>query len=196
MKLRDGLISVAAAIALLFSISAVAGWWPFSNDDESSEGQETVVEVEWPDLIPDDFEQPENPFEKMTQEEIDKLMDGSAESNAEIERLQKEFSYAPVVSELDGMRVKIPAYITPLEYNENLTIKEFLLVPYLGACMHSPPPPANQIVHGKLPEAIKFENMYDPVWAVGTIRAETITSDLAESGYQMKVEKIMPYINQ
>jgi len=32
MKLRDGLISVAAAIALLFSISAVAGWWPFSND--------------------------------------------------------------------------------------------------------------------------------------------------------------------
>jgi len=71
----------------------------------------------------------------MTQEEIDKLMDGSAESNAEIERLQKEFSYAPVVSELDGMRVKIPAYITPLEYNENLTIKEFLLVPYLGACM-------------------------------------------------------------
>ena len=127
-----------------------ANWWKIFNKDDSTQPQEEIAEVTWEDLIPDDFVQPENPFITMTQEEIDKIMDGSDESNAELERLQKEFNYAPVVDDLDGKRVKIPAYVTPLEYNADSSMKEFLLVPYLGACIHTPPPPANQVVHACL----------------------------------------------
>lgn len=192
MNLRTGLLGLAAFVAVTLSINAYSWWWPFSNKDEQVI-QGDVTEILWDDLIPEDFVQPENPFLSMTEAEIDKLMDGSEESYAEIERLQKVFEYAPVVEELDGKRVKLPAYITPLDFNAESTIKEFLLVPYFGACVHVPPPPANQVVHAESDEPITFTSMYDPVWAVGVIRAETVKSELAESGYRLDVESVIPY---
>ena len=53
-----------------------------------------------------------------------------------------------VVAELNGKRVRIGGYVVPLDF-EATTIKEFLLVPFVGACIHVPPPPANQIVYVK-----------------------------------------------
>jgi len=194
MKIRTGLISLAAIAAILFSISALStSWWPFFGEEKSAAVQGDLTELTWEDLIPADFVQPENPFITMSQEKIDQLMDGSEESQAELARLQEIFNYAPVVEELDGKRVKIPAYVTPLEYNEHFMVKEFLLVPYVGACMHSPPPPANQIVHAQSQKAVKVPDIYEAVWAIGTIRAETIKSDLAESGYRLELEEVLPY---
>lgn len=192
MKNRTRLIVGVTLAWLLSATTAHSGWWPFSNSGDD-EIQGDLLEILWDDLIPDDFEPPENPFSTMTQEEIDKLMDGSEESRAELARLDEAYNYAPVVDALDGKRVKLAAYITPLEYNEDSLMSEFLLVPYVGACIHVPPPPANQVVHAKSGEAIKMNSIYDPVWAVGVIRAETIVSDLAKSGYQLEVERILPY---
>lgn len=193
MKIKHLITTGLAVFTLLFAVAAQSGWWPFSSNDESVEIQGDIVEVEWDDLIPDDFVQPENPFYTMSQEEVDKLLDGSEESQAELARIEKEFNYAPVVNDLDGKRVSILAYVTPLEYNEDSMASEFLLVPYVGACIHTPPPPANQIVHAKMRESIKLNSMYDPVNAIGILRAETTKSDLAESGYKLEVEKILPY---
>jgi len=184
-------VALGIAIALLFSVTSLLAWWPFANDDDAT--QTDVKELAWPDLIPDDFVQPENPFATMSQEEVDKLMDGSEESNAKLDKIEAEFNYAPVVPELDGQRVTFPAYITPLEYNEQSTLKEFLLVPYVGACIHTPPPPANQVVHAQSEKGIQSKGMYEPVWATGTIHTETVKSSLAESGYRLEVESIKPY---
>jgi len=192
MKTRNALVAAMALVALLFSINSYPALWPFSSDKTAESNQE-LAEVTWDDLIPEDFEPPENPYMTMSQEQIDKLMDGSDESNAEIERIEEAFNYAPTVSELDGMRVRIPAYITPLEYNETSKISEFLLVPYVGACIHVPPPPANQIVYVKSEEAVDIGSMYDPVWATGVIRTETVQSDLAETGYRLELEAVAPY---
>lgn len=193
MSYRKSLLVVVTFVALSISVNAHSAWWNIFKSDESTAAQGEAAEIGWEDLIPDDFVQPENPFSTMSQEEIDKLMDGSDESNAEIERLQAEFYYAPVVEDLDGKRVKIPAYVTPLDYLEEGAMKEFLLVPYLGACIHTPPPPANQIVHVKSEEAIKLETSYEPIWAIGTIRAETVKTNLAESGYRLDVEALLPF---
>jgi len=188
------LIAVGTTIILLCSATALMAWWPFADDgDDESVSQSDVKELVWPDLIPDDFVQPENPFATMSQEEIDKLLDGSDESNAILNKLEAEFNYAPVVAELDGQRVKFPAYITPLDFDGQTEFKEFLLVPYVGACMHTPPPPANQVVHAQSEKLIKTKGMYEPVWATGIIRAETVISDIAESGYRLDVESIKPY---
>ena len=176
---------------LLLSVSGQAGWWPFSDDKEKDVSE--ITTIYWEDLIPDDFVQPENPFATMSQEEVDKLLDGSDESNARLNQLQEEFNYAPVVDELDGKRVKIPAYVTPLEFDGQTKMSEFLLVPYVGACLHTPPPPANQVVHANSDEVVEFKNIYDPIWAIGTIRAETVQSDLAESGYRLEIESVEPY---
>ncbi|MFK8083071.1 MAG: DUF3299 domain-containing protein [Granulosicoccus sp.] len=191
MHSRNALVTGIGIFSLLFLTTALYAWWPFSNDEKQAQAE--LVDLMWDDLIPDDFVQPENPFITMSQEAIDKLMDGSEESDAELARLEAEFNYAPVVAELDGKRVKIPAYVTPLEFTGASSMKEFLLVPYVGACIHTPPPPANQVVHAQSPEAIEIPDIYDAVWAIGTIRTTTVKSDLAESGYKLEVEEIMPY---
>ncbi len=193
MNTRRQLLKLgAASLFLVSSASYAKWWWPFSDDNDNLDDA-NLTELNWEDLIPDDFVQPENPFATMAQEDIDKLLDGSDESNAELERLQEEFNYAPVVEELDGKRVKLPAYITPLDFDGNTRLQEFLLVPYVGACMHTPPPPANQVVHAKSADTIELKSIYEPVWAIGTIRAETVKSDIAESGYKLEVEQVMPY---
>jgi len=196
MKSKNLLIAGAILCVALFSISSLAGWWTFSTDDDAELASENLTEISWGDLIPADFVQPENPYQTMSQEEIDKLMDGSEESNAEIARIEKEFNHAPVVPELSGKRVKIPAYVTPLEFDGQSELSEFLLVPYVGACMHTPPPPANQVVHAQSPDGITSPGMYEAVWAVGTIKAETVKSNLAEAGYLMEIEKIFPYTEE
>jgi len=190
--LSVSIVGVSAALVLsLFVTGSAFAWWPFGDDNSDVEGQ--LTELVWEDLIPDDFVQPVNPLIDMTQEEVDKLLDGSTESNARLEKLEAEFNYAPINPTIDGKRVKIPAYITPLEFDGQSEAKEFLLVPYVGACMHTPPPPANQVVHAMSPEIISIPSMYEPVWAVGVIKAETVKSDLAESGYKLEVEKLFPY---
>ena len=186
-------VTTAAILALSVSLGAQSDWKSCFSFKKGSADKAELTELTWDDLIPDDFVQPENPFISMSQEEIDKLMDGSDESEAEIARLQAEFNYAPVVEGLDGKRVKIPAYITPLEFDGQTEMSEFLLVPYIGACMHTPPPPANQVVHAESPVAVKNPGMYEAIWAVGTIHAETVQTNLAETGYRLEVEKVMPY---
>ena len=50
--------------------------------------------------------------------------------------------------DLNNKRIKIAGYISPLAFDgDNVT--EFLFVPYRGACMHVPPPPAIQIIYSK-----------------------------------------------
>lgn len=184
------LVMLTAAVVLLgWAATIHAGWW-FLSDDEVAED---VVEVKWADLIPADFEPPENPFNSMTQEEIDKLLDGSPESNARLDELQAAFEYAPVVESLDGLRVKLAAYVTPLEFDGQLKMSEMLLVPWMGACIHTPPPPANQVVFAEAGETIELQNAYDPIFAIGTLHVDTVSSDLAEAGYRLEIDRILPY---
>ena len=59
-----------------------------------------------------------------------------------------------VVTEYNDVQVKIAGYVLPLDF-EDTTVKEFLLVPYIGACIHVPPPPPNQIIYVTSEEGIE-----------------------------------------
>ena len=102
-------------------------------------------------------------------------------------------SYAPTVAALDGKKVKIPGYVVPLEFDGQTELNEFLLVPYYGACIHTPPPPANQVVHALPKSPIIVENTYDPVYAIGVIRTQKSSTNLAETGYTLDIEQVVPY---
>ena len=52
---------------------------------------------------------------------------------------------------LNGAYVKLPGFIVPLEIASE-GVSDFILVPYLGACIHVPPPPPNQLVFVKATE--------------------------------------------
>lgn len=73
-----------------------------------------------------------------------------------------------VVDRLDGQFIRLPGYALPLEY-DGAAIDEFLLVPYVGACIHVPPPPQNQMVFVKLAEPFVITDLFTPVWIVGRV---------------------------
>ena len=102
---------------------------------------------------------------------------------------------------LNGKVVKIPGYLIPLHY-EAREIKEFMLVPYIGACIHVPPPPANQLVY--VISDLPWENdfIWDPIWITGEISIggqDTIISlnphetYQANAGYEMIAHEIIDY---
>jgi hypothetical protein len=94
---------------------------------------------------------------------------------------------------LDGKVVRIPGFVVPLDdFQEDGA--EFLLVPYYGACVHSPPPPPNQIVmvemEGK--KSIKM-NLFDAVWMSGKLKIASVESPYGTVGYQLVGLKVEPY---
>ena len=94
---------------------------------------------------------------------------------------------------LDGKLVKIPGFIVPLEdYEEEGA--EFLLVPYFGACVHTPPPPPNQMVFVAMEggKRLKF-GWWDPVWMEGTLKIEHYDSPYGAVGFQLVGLKTSPY---
>ncbi len=78
---------------------------------------------------------------------------------------------------LSGKNIRMGGYLLPLEYAEEKTT-EFLLVPYVGACIHVPPPPPNQIVHVHYPEGFRPESLFTAVRVAGKMWARTSMQSL------------------
>ena len=70
---------------------------------------------------------------------------------------------------LAGQRIRIPGYILPLASNDDRRITEFLLVPWVGACIHTPPPPPNQMIYVSVPAGTEPRGRFSPIWLEGTI---------------------------
>lgn len=105
-----------------------------------------------------------------------------------------------VVPELDGKVVRIPGYLLPLEFSGK-EVTEFLLVPYVGACIHSPPPPPNQIVHVKADKPFANLAVFAPIWVTGKMTTTSAKKSLSlvdgaadiDIGYSMQAGVVEPY---
>ena len=74
------------------------------------------------------------------------------------------------IRKLMGKPIKIPGFAVPLEGDDGFEyVKEFLLVPTFGACIHVPPPPPNQVIHVILDKSVHFEKLLYAVWITGII---------------------------
>ena len=99
-----------------------------------------------------------------------------------------------VNKKLDNQDVRIPGFVVPLE-GDAKKITAFLLVPYFGACIHSPPPPANQIVHVKAARPVKGLRSMDAVWVSGVLRTERRQGgELGVSGYRLDAQSVQKYV--
>jgi len=181
-----GLLAVALPVTLATG-TAYAWWW--RDDDDPDEPARALG---WEDLVPAGFVPAPDPTWEMSEQELQELFDGSAASNLRLKEIEQELSYAPVEPSLDGQHVTLPGYIVPLDFDGQTRLEEFLLVPYYGACIHTPPPPANQVVMARLDRPTEVGNGYEPVSLRGILRAQTSVTDLAETGYTMEVLSIDP----
>jgi uncharacterized protein len=97
------------------------------------------------------------------------------------------------LQKVDGKQVRIPGFIVPLEdYMEEAA--EFLLVPYYGACIHTPPPPPNQMVHVVMENNRKARTgWWEPIWMEGKLDIKNIDSPYGSVGFQISGRRVTPY---
>jgi hypothetical protein len=105
-----------------------------------------------------------------------------------------------VNSSLAGQIVRMPGYMLPLEFSGKL-VSEFLLVPWVGACIHTPPPPPNQIVHVKADKPFESGGLFSPVWVTGQMTTSSAKKSLflidgssdIDVGYSLRATQVEPY---
>ena len=144
-------------------------------------------------------------LEDFEKEAVDNLAFGGIDADQVLRELEEFLAIADgnkskLVQDLDGKNVRIPGYVLPTEFSGDKVV-EFLLVPYVGACVHTPPPPANQMVHVKVDEGFTSEGLFAPVWVTGQITTAMSTQSLSlndgttevEAGYQISASDITPY---
>ena len=99
--------------------------------------------ITWDDLMPKGWD----PFKDLKGLDPGAVREGSANEAEMMREMRKIWDNAPTRLDLHGQALRLPGYVVPLEGGGGAgPVKEFLLVPYFGACIHSPPPPSNQIV--------------------------------------------------
>ena len=177
----------------LFAVLAVAALLT-----QPAIGAESPLELKWKQLIPPTVAAPKSsafkPFFAGSKPIVD---DGTPapppkeEGRWMASPIAKAQGPAPIVPELDGKTVRIDGYVVPLDFDQT-RVKQFLLVPFVGACIHVPPPPANQIIYVTLDKGFEVAGTFDPVSVTGKLTAAQTFTGLAETGYSIEATAVDP----
>ena len=144
--------------------------------------------ITWEQLVPRDWD----PMKEFRGLNFSALDDGDPRAAQMMKRLREVWDSAPTSAELAGRTVRIPGFVVPLEDSRD-GMKEFLLVPYFGACIHSPPPPANQIIHVLPREPVRALRSMAAVWITGVLREDRTDSYMGVAGYRIEAQTVLPY---
>ncbi|MGF1553503.1 MAG: DUF3299 domain-containing protein [Paracoccaceae bacterium] len=139
------------------------------------------IELAWEDLIPGGRDPMRQTFQDLGLNDAGKLLG-----------LVDEQSLAAVTRAYDGKRVRLPGYMVPMGY-DGTGVSDFLLVPYVGACIHVPPPPPNQIVMVTATAPYEVSGYFEPIWVTGTMQTQSVETELAEVGYVIADGEVAPY---
>lgn len=192
--MRRGLLywNWGLAVFLLISSSAFAQDVPRVGERVTTPAQKPppagIVDLEWEDLMPKGW----NPRDALKGIDLASLSDNDPRANELLARLREDTDKAPVVKALDGRKVRLAGFTVTLERNDK-GIREFLLVPYFGACIHTPPPPANQIVHVLPGTPVPPDQAIFPVWVTGTLRTVAAVTAEGATGYRIDNAQVEPY---
>ena len=160
-----------------------------SDEPASQQAPSGAREMEWDALIPDDY----RPDKLMQDLNFDELSDDDPRAAELTAKLRELWDKAPVRDDLDGVEMRLPGFVVPVETSTEETTG-FLLVPYYGACVHVPPPPANQTVYVVTQSGMGFRpELFEVVWVTGTMSVATIENDVAKAGYTLYATAIAPY---
>ena len=102
----------------------------------------------------------------------------------------------PALKALSGQIVRIAGYVVPLD-DASQEDAEFLLVPYYGACVHTPPPPPNQMVLVEMEGRQKVRlDLFEAIWLEGTLSIDLVESLYGTAGFTIKGQKVSPYVKK
>lgn len=154
----------------------------------ASPARTAYQEITWDDLIPKDWDA----MAALKGINVARLRDGDPKAQEALEKLRAAWDAAPVVSHLENKRIRLAGFVVPLERQGDL-VSELLLVPSFGACIHSPPPPANQTVYVILNKPAAGLQTMDAFWINGTLRAARGESAFGVFSYRLQDERLERY---
>lgn len=178
----------AAAVAFVSAASsALADPVTLDWDDLMPEGEIEKLEKMYADYMAD--------LERQMRANAGPLSEAGAGGIAEGSPMDemKQIGTFATVPELDGKDVRLPGYIVPFDFDSGSEYSEFLLVPYFGACIHTPPPPPNQIVYVTAEKPVKIDDVWAPVWVEGRMTAEPNMNDTGDAAYTLTLDALTPY---
>jgi hypothetical protein len=149
---------------------------------------ETFKEIRWEELVPKDWD-PTKDFKALN---LGTLQDSDPRAMEALEKMKALFDNAPAEPAFAGAKIRLPGFVIPLE-RKGEQVTEFILVPYFGACIHTPPPPANQIIHAVATKSVGKLRSMDPVWVTGTLSLQRADTPWGKAGYRLAVDKVVPY---
>ena len=144
--------------------------------------------IGWEQLIPAGWD----PYKDLKALNLDTLKDNDPKAEEALKKMRQMWDNAPINPLVLGQNLRLPGYVVPLEDLPE-GMKEFLLVPYFGACIHSPPPPANQIVHVLLDKPAKNLRLMDVVWVSGPMSGTKTDSHMGVASYRIDAKAVTPY---
>ncbi|WP_281645959.1 DUF3299 domain-containing protein [Parendozoicomonas sp. Alg238-R29] len=167
-------------LTAFFAVLLIAGFPMFSQAKDT--GKKTIFEeISWEALMPP------------VDEAVVKKYEAGEMDREDVMDYMETLGNTPVKT-LDKSQVKIPGFLVPLNLDKNQMATELLLVPTLGACVHTPPPPPNQTIYVRYDKGIKVtEAGYTPYWIEGTINVEKNTSQYTDTLYGLNVSTIVEY---
>ena len=102
----------------------------------------------------------------------------------------------PALRALSGQVVRIAGYVVPLD-DASQEDAEFLLVPYYGACVHTPPPPPNQMVLVEMEGRQRVRlDLFEAIWLEGRLGIDLVESLYGTAGFTIKGMKVSPYVKK
>lgn len=159
----------------------------------------TFKTIEWNDLIPEEdlnvLMNPPGYIDDLEDTAFDDDISAQLTINidsAANDRYQQALVSTNIIKKMDGLSVRIPGFVVPVEFDEE-SITEFFLVPYFGACIHSPPPPPNQIIYVHAPKGLKLETLYDPFWISGELSTSLVENYMATAAYSLRMTSYEAY---
>jgi hypothetical protein len=161
---------------------------PSKGGKEAAKETVRYREIKWEELISPNW----NPEAIIKSLNLDMMLDSDPRAIAALDRLRQEWDNAPGNPTLNGAEVKLAGFVVPLERDGD-ALREFLLVPYFGACIHVPPPPANQIVHVVASKPIPNAATMDAVWVSGKLTLAPSATQMGRSSYRLQAAVVEPY---
>jgi len=186
---RRGLLALPLAASLAALGLPVAS--PVQAQPLPKAGPGGYTELRWDDLVPKGWD----PMKGLRDKGVTNpsaLVDGDPKTQALMSLMREAWDNAPTEPSLDGSRIKLPGYLVPLEESA-AGHTEFLLVPYFGACIHTPPPPANQIVLVVPAKPASGFRSMDTVWVRGVLKTTRANSPMGSTGYRLEAALVEAY---
>lgn len=138
-------------------------------------------EITWDDLIP-----PGVPYSEI-------IAEGELDEENDYWRPIFDENSTKLNPALADAYIKMPGFIIPIDISAD-GVTSFILVPYVGACIHVPPPPPNQLVFVTTKVPWPSERLWEAVWVTGTMQNKVQYTEVADTGYELEADRIEIYV--